>query len=50
MLSEVHAIIAAEAGAAAKAENMAATINIFFIGNLPWNEAGVYRLSEIRIF
>jgi hypothetical protein len=45
ILSAVHAIIAAEAGATAKAENMAPTINIFFIRNLPWNEAGVLPAS-----
>jgi hypothetical protein len=45
MLSEVHFIIAAEAGVKAKAESMAAAINIL-ISNLAWE--GNQRLAGYR--
>ena len=49
MLSDVHVIIAADAGDKARAENTAAVIKIAFIERLPWNETGVLPAFEIRI-
>ena len=49
MLSDVHAIIAADAGDKARAENIAAVIKIVFMKSLPWNETGVLPAFEIRI-
>src|SRR6266478_429312 len=48
MLSPVQAIISAEAGVNAKAENMAAVIKIFFIGTSLENETSVLLAIEIR--
>jgi hypothetical protein len=49
MLSDVHFIIAADAGDKARAENTAAVIKIAFIDRLPWNETGVLPVFEIPI-
>src|SRR5580698_4517818 len=49
MLSDVHAIIAADAGDKARVENIAAVIKIVFIKSLPWNETGVLPVFEVRI-
>jgi hypothetical protein len=49
MLSDVHAIIAADAGDKARAENIAAVIKIVFMKSLPWNETGVLPAFEVRI-
>jgi hypothetical protein len=49
MLSDVHFIIAADAGDRARAENIAAVIKIVFMKSLPWNETGVLPAFEVRI-
>src|SRR5258708_2388783 len=48
MFSPVHAIIIAEAGVKAKAENIAAVIKIF-IGNLAKNETSILPAFELRV-
>jgi len=47
--SDVHFIVAADAGDRARAENIAAVTKIVFMKSLPWNETGVLPAFEVRI-
>jgi hypothetical protein len=49
MLSPVQAIIAAEAGVNAKAENIAAVISIFFMGTSLKKQTSVLLAIEVRM-